>query len=271
MIKIKWGNVLLAILFEIFLIAFIVSVVKISKWYIDSKSTKIQITTINENISVDEVSDNENTEIINSGSAMESDPYWDFIKTNLIDVDFSKLKSINPDVVGWIQINNTNINYPFVQARDNSYYLTHSFNRSYNEAGWVFVDYRNSIGNEEKNTIIYAHGRLDTTMFGNLRKILTNGWLNNQDNHVIKISTESENTLWQIFSVYRIPTTSDYLKTRFVSDKEFQQFINLISSRSNYNFNTSVSVEDRIITLSTCYNDNDKVVVHAKLIKREKK
>ena len=49
-------------------------------------------------------------------------------------------------------------------------------------------------------------------MFGTLRKVLNNGWLNNTDNLVIKISTETENSLWQIFSVYHIPATNDYLK-----------------------------------------------------------
>ena len=133
---------------------------------------------------------------------------------NIINVDFNSLKRTNPDVVGWLKVNGTNINYPFVQSSDNDYYLTHSFNKSYNGAGWVFLDYRNN-GTNNKNTIIYAHGRSNKTMFGTLKNVLNNGWLNNTNNYVIKISTETENSLWQIFSVYRIPTTSDYLQTNF--------------------------------------------------------
>ena len=106
-------------------------------------------------------------------------------------------------------------------------------------------------------------------MFGSLKNILTSSWIKNTDNYVVKLSTEYENTLWQVFSVYRIPTTSDYVKISFSSDDEYSNFINLIKNRSQHNFNTNVEVSDRILTLSTCYNNDDKVVLHAKLIKRE--
>ena len=93
---------------------------------------------------------------------------------NLINVDFQELKSTNNQTVGWIQVNGTNINYPFVQANDNKYYLTHSFDKSHNTSGWVFLDYRNNIQTLDKNTILYAHGRIDKTMFGTLKNILNN-------------------------------------------------------------------------------------------------
>lgn len=190
---------------------------------------------------------------------------------NIIDVDFNELKEINKDVKGWIQVNGTNINYPFPQADDNSYYLTHSFNKSKNYAGWIFLDYRNNLLGDDRNTILYGHGRLNQVMFGSLKNILTNGWLNDSSNYVIKLSTEYQNTLWQVFSVYNIPTTSDYIQINFKSDKEYNTFVNTLLSRSVYNFDTTVSSSDRILTLSTCYNDTDKVVLHAKLIKKEEK
>ena len=269
-IRIKWKNVFLALLFIIFLEVFILSSIKIVKWYIDSKNTVKEIKKINYDNEINEVEDSDNTEIINNGDKSLEDPYWDYIKMNLIDVDFTKLKEKNSKTVGWIQVSGTTINYPFVQGDDNEYYLTHSFNNSYNEAGWVFLDYRNKILESDRNTIIYAHGRMDTTMFGSLRKILTSGWLNNIENHVIKLSTESENTLWQVFSVYKIPTTNDYIQIDFLDD-EYLSFLNMLKERSQYSFNTGISVDDKILTLSTCYDDNDKVVLHAKLIKREKK
>ena len=106
-------------------------------------------------------------------------------------------------------------------------------------------------------------------MFGSLKNILSSGWTNNLNNYVIKLSTESENTLWQVFSVYRIPTTNDYLQIDFDNDEEFENFSNMLKERSNFNFNTTVSGSDKILTLSTCYNNDDKVVLHAKLIKKE--
>lgn len=252
-------------------ITLVYSIYNIIVWKLDSNKTNNQIEEIQEEIPIIEIEDNDNTEIIEQEEEIpKENPYWDYIGMNMIDVNFSELKNINNDVRGWIKLNGTNINYPFVQASDNKYYLTHSLDKSYNSAGWLFLDYRNN-STDNRNTIIYAHGRNDKTMFGSLRNVLSNNWLKDTNNYVIKISTEKENSLWQIFSTYHLPTTSDYLQTNFNNDNEFQDFINMIISRSSYNFNTSVSVNDNILTLSTCYNNSDKMVVHAKLIKKEQK
>lgn len=85
------------------------------------------------------------------------------------------------------------------------------------------------------------------------------------------MSTQYENTLWQVFSIYRIPTTSDYLNISFNSNEEYIKFLNVLLNRSSFNFDTNVNENDRILTLSTCYNDKDKIVLHAKLIKKEKR
>lgn len=270
-IKLKWKNIILILIFLILFITLNISIYNIIKWKLDSNKTNEEINTIQENTNIEEVKDNKGTEIIKQAEKIpKENPYWDYIKMNMIDVNFDNLKKINSDVVGWIKVNGTNINYPFVQSKDNKYYLTHSFNKSYNNAGWVFLDYRNNNINN-RNTIIYAHGRTDKTMFGTLRKVLNNGWINNTNNYVIKISTEKENSLWQIFSIYHIPTTNDYLQTEFKDEREYQRFLNILKNRSNHNFNTSITSNDTILTLSTCYNDSEKMVVHAKLIKKQKK
>ena len=267
--KLKWKNIILILVIITFIVTLIISIFNIVKWKMDSNKTNDEITNIQENVDVEEVQDTENTEIIEPVEEVpEENPYWDYINMNMINVNFSDLKRTNPDVVGWLKVNGTNINYPFVQAKDNKYYLTHSFNKSYNAAGWLFLDYRNNYTNN-KNTIIYAHGRTDKTMFGSLKKVLSNEWLNNSNNYIIKISTEKENSLWQIFSIYHIPTTSDYLETNFSSDTEYLDFLNMLLTRSAYNFNASISSNDNILTLSTCYNNSDKMVVHAKLIKKD--
>ena len=270
-IKLKWKNIILILIFLILFITLNISIYNIIKWKLDSNKTNEEINTIQENTNIEEVQDNKGTEIIKQAKKIpKENPYWDYIKMNMIDVNFNNLKKINSDVVGWIKVNGTNINYPFVQSKDNKYYLTHSFNKSYNNAGWVFLDYRNNNINN-RNTIIYAHGRTDKTMFGTLRKVLNNGWINNTNNYVIKISTEKENSLWQIFSIYHIPTTNNYLQTEFKDEREYQRFLNILKNRSNHNFNTSITSNDTILTLSTCYNDSEKMVVHAKLIKKQKK
>ena len=268
--KLKWKNIIVIFIFLICLITLIISTINVVKWKLNSNKTDKQIEEIQEIIEVEEVVDTDTAEIIEQKEEIpKSNPYWDYISMNLINVDFNELKSINSNTKGWIQVNGTNINYPFVQAADNKYYLTHSYDKSYNGAGWVFLDYRNSINELSKNTIIYAHGRLDTTMFGSLKNILKSGWLNNSNNYVVKLSTEYENTLWQVFSVYHIPTTNDYIKVNFNSNDDFINWASILINRSAYNFNTSVSENDNILTLSTCYNDNEKVALHAKLIKKD--
>lgn len=197
----------------------------------------------------------------------EDNPYWDFIKMNLMDVDLKNLLLTNDETKGWIQVAGTNVNYPFVQHSDNEYYLKHSFDKSANSAGWAFIDYRNDAKMTDKNTIFYAHGRVDTTMFGSLRHILYNGWLSDRAHFMVRTSTPETNGIWQIFSVYHLPTTTDYLKTNFSNDDEYQEFLEMITERSAYDFQAKPNSNDQIITLSTCYNNQERIVVHAKLIK----
>ena len=247
------------------------SICKIIKYKIENNNINTELTEIENSTEIITVNDSENTEIIEQEETPpETNPYWDYIKRDLIAIDFEDLKNTNPDTVGWIQVDGTNINYPFVQTKNNEYYLTHSFDKSWNSAGWAFLDYRNNLSNfEDKNTIIYAHGRIDQTMFGSLKNILKSGWLSNTSNYTVKLSTEYENTLWQVFSVYHIDTTSDYIQTSFASTGEFSTFISMLKDRSSHDFNTTISANDRILTLSTCYDKTSRVVLHAKLIKRE--
>lgn len=269
-IKLKIKNIILILLFIICLILFVISIINIVRWKIDSKEIDKQIEVIQGIATIEEVNDDDNIQVIDQEEIPKSNPYWDYIGMNLINVNFNELKSINSSTMGWIQVNGTNVNYPFVQASDNDYYLTHAFDKSYNSAGWVFLDYRNNIREFKKNTIIYAHSRLDNTMFGSLKNVLKGEWLNDYNNYVVRLSTEYENTLWQIFSIYHIPTTSDYIQVDFDSNEEFINWSNMLINRSVYNFNTSINENDNILTLSTCYNNSDKerLVAHAKLIKK---
>lgn len=269
--KIKWKNVILTTILLLSITAFIYSLKNIINWNKDNIKSEQIINEINDLNVVTETTNEETTEIINSEEEKPESIYWSYIKMNLINVDFKELKARNNDTVAWIQVGGTNINYPVVQAKDNSYYLTHSFDKKYTDAGWVFMDYRNDSNNFGKNTIIYAHARKDRTMFGSLKNILTNDWYKDKNNHIIKLSTETENTLWQVFSVYHINTETYYITTSFKSDNDYKDFIKTIKNRTALYFNTNLTEKDKILTLSTCYNKKQKVVLHAKLIKVEKR
>ncbi len=268
--KLKWKNLIAVLIFLVAFIFLIKSGIDLINYYIDTNKTNDEIKKIEDIVTIDEITDNDQTEIIEPTEEIdEENPYWDYIAMNLINVDFTELLTLNNETKGWIQVNGTNINYPFVQTNNNDYYLTHSYDKSYNQAGWVFMDYRNDTENLDQNTILYAHGMNNQTMFGSLKNILSSTWYNNTDNHVIKLSTPTENTLWQVFSIYHIETTNDYIQTEFQTDAEYLEFLNMLKTRSAVEFDTTLNTSDKILTLSTCYNKTDKVVMHAKLIKRE--
>lgn len=180
---------------------------------------------------------------------------------------YDKLLDINSDTVGWITVKNTNIDYPVVKTTDNDYYLNRNYYKEKDPNGWVFMDYRNSYEELDTHTIIYAHNRYYSgVMFGTLNNVTKWKWYSNKDNLTFTFNTLYENHTWEIFSVYSIDVTTDYLYTYFESDNDYKNFLDKISSRSNIRFNTKVSTTDKIITLSTCLNGDRRLVVHAKLI-----
>lgn len=275
--KIFW-----TIIFIISLCCFVFLIFRFIKWEFENKAVENQISDIydlaqvNEKVSEGAITDVDdlvvNTPVIEDETVQNTRPndYWYYMSMSMLDVDFNELKKINDETVGWIQVAGTNVNYPYVHTSDNKYYLKHTFNKSSNSAGWVFLDYRNNPNEFGRNNIIYAHGRLDNTMFGSLKWIVTPNWYNNSNNYVVKTSNENVNALWQVFSVYTILPESYYIKTKF-DDEEFDKFLNTISSRSVHDFNVDVTTEDKVLTLSTCYDETKRVVLHAKLIRIEEK
>lgn len=240
---------------------------KIISWFMDNR----EIDKINDEIqsTVKIKKNNDEGELVNPDTDKTSD-YWYYVGIPFYEVDFSTLLEKNNDTIAFIHMENTNINYPVVYSGDNKYYLTHAFDKSYNDAGWVFLDYRNSLDYLSDNTIIYGHGRLNKTVFGSLKDSLTKEWQSNKDNYIIWLSTPKENMMFQIFSIYTIKSESYYINTSFNSELSKEQWLNTMKARNIAPINTPVSINDNILTLSTCLNDNgDRVVVQAKLIKKQ--
>ena len=123
-----------------FLILIIFSSIKIYNWYKENKANEQILKDISNAIVVVE-NDDENQK--------EEDKY---------KIDFGELKKKNEDVVAWIKVNNTKIEYPVVKSKNNDYYLNHSFDKSYNIAGWIFADYRNKINEKDKIAIVGRNG-----------------------------------------------------------------------------------------------------------------
>ena len=198
--------------------------------------------------------------------------YWKYTNVNFIDVDLTELKKKNPDTVAWLKVNNTNVNYPVTQSTNNEFYLNHSFNKSKNTNGWIYGDYRNDFENFKSNTIIYGHNLTNRSMFGSLTWTLKPNWYKSEDNLNIKLSTTNTNTVWRIFSIYLTEVESYYLRTIFASIDEHKIFLDTMKNRCIFNFNSEVTTDDKILTLSTCDDTGTKrLVIQAKLINLEYK
>lgn len=186
---------------------------------------------------------------------------------DIIANNFTNLLDRNSDTVGWLKINNTNIDYPVLQHSDNNYYLNHSFNKEYNSAGWIFLDYRNKLDNDDKNIIIYGHNRLDGSMFSSLKNVFNKDWYLNKENLKINLYTIYGNKNYQIFSIYKIKNENYYTQINFNSKDEYKNFLNTLKQRSFYDFNENLNDDDFILTLSTCADNNKyRIVIHAKQI-----
>lgn len=180
---------------------------------------------------------------------------------------FSELKKINKDTVAWVKVNNTKIDYPVVQSSDNEYYLSRDFYKKSNVYGWVFMDFRNKTSILDQNTIIYGHQDRHGLMFTTLNEALKPSWYKNSDNQIIELNTPNKLYKFKIFSVYITDPVTDYLVTNFNDKDRYTNFLNNLVKKSIYNFGVNVDKDDKILTLSTCYDGpNKRVVVHAKLI-----
>ncbi len=226
-------------------------------------------------------------DVSSSDTPVNNDDDLIFIKPNEEDVDkitetttttgiydikyekvFEKLLDINKDTVGWLTVNNTNIDYPVVQYTDNDYYLNRDYYQNKNRHGWIFMDYRNNYSDLSDNTIIYGHNLANQKMFGTLRYALNSSWYMKTNNQIITLNTLESNLKWKIISIYKLPKTNDYLVANFSSPDEKLEFLKMITERSIYDFNEDYDEDTKILTLSTCSNGTkERLVVHAKLIK----
>ncbi len=187
-----------------------------------------------------------------------------------ITIDFSKLLTINKDVKGWIQYNDAIINYPVLQSSDNEYYLRKNIYKKYNQAGSIFMDYRNK-GWDDQNVVLFGHNTSDKSMFGSLNDIMDTKDYFEQDGHqYIKIwNTDNELLTYQVFSIYSIEKEEYYITTKFNSTRDFQDFINTVKKRSKIDFSVDVTTKDKLLTLSTCRGSggtSKREVIHAKRV-----
>ena len=188
-----------------------------------------------------------------------------------IEVDFDKLKSVNEDVVGWIYVDALpDISYPIVKGKDNQTYLHQTYEKNYNFAGTIFVDYENSGDFSDCNTLVYGHNMKNGSMFGHLKKFREDDKLYKQDKY-FWILTPERNYRYEIITAYTTGVNSDTYTLFKVPGDEFEKYLETIKGYSEIQTDdTDLTIKDRIVTLSTCTgNESTRFVVQGKRVDAE--
>ncbi|MGG7325825.1 class B sortase [Clostridium baratii] len=164
----------------------------------------------------------------------------------------------------WIEVPNTNINYPVVQGEDNDFYLNHDFNKKKSSSGAIFIDYKNNI-DKDKNIIIYGHNMKNKSMFQNLMKFKDEEFW--KENNKIILTIDGKTYEYEIFSSYISNAKDIDLKTNFENDDEYLKYIDDIRKKSIFHRDMNIKSNDRIITLSTCSYEKDdaRMIIHGEL------
>lgn len=165
-------------------------------------------------------------------------------------VDFEALSQINSNIVGWIYLEGSEINYPIAQSEDNSYYLKHLFDKSSNSSGCIFLDCRNSSNFTDQHSIIYGHHMKNGTMFSGLDAYKSQKYY---DAHPqILLLTPEHNYVIEIFAGFVTSVQDDAWQVDFGSGANFEEWIRRSIDRSCFTSSITLVATDRIITLSTC-------------------
>ena len=170
-------------------------------------------------------------------------------------IDFSKLKEVNNAIVGWMIIDGTQVNYPIVKGKDNSYYLNHSYDKSYNSYGSIFMDYRSNENFSDLNTFIYGHYTSNGSMFGELKKYMEESFY--KEHPFFYILTPNGNYKVDVISAYTDDALSSSYNAKFNDLNDYQRYIEKIRLKSRYSTDISVNyILDRTITLYSCSHES---------------
>jgi len=182
--------------------------------------------------------------------------------------DHQALLNINPEGVGYLYIPSIDLQLPLAQGSDNDYYLTHTFNRTYNGSGTLFEDYRISNGLSASHVIIYGHNMKNGSMFAGLSKYLTPAFYQTVGNDIFYIYTENKLLEYKIFTAYISEPISDTYTYNFTNTTALQEYAKSMKQLSSYNTGVDVSSATQIVTFSTCTGDGtQRIIVQGTFIK----
>ena len=174
-------------------------------------------------------------------------------------------------MIGWIYVDAPPyMSYPIVQGKDNQTYLHQTYEKNYNFAGTIFVDYENGSDFNDCNTLVYGHNMKNGSMFGHLKKFTEDEKLYNNDRY-FWILTPDKNYRYEIISAYTTGVNSDTYTLFKGPGEEFEEYLQKIKSYSDIKTeDTELTIKDKIVTLSTCTgNESTRFVVQGKRVNAE--
>lgn len=191
----------------------------------------------------------------------EEDP----VLEKLTSVDLEVLRQTNADVVGWIHIPDSKVDYPLLQGTDNDYYLHHTWDGKSNAVGSIFLEYQNSPDLTDFNTIVYGHNMNNGSMFASLRSYATKGYW--QARPYVYVVCEEGVYRYEVFSSYKADLDSPVYGLSFDLTETKAEFLLHAMEQSVIDTGVMPDVTDRILTLSTCSGAGytNRWVVHARL------
>lgn len=188
------------------------------------------------------------------------------IQRQKTSMDFSTLKEINPDIIGWIRAEGTNIDYPIAQTDNNDYYLSHLYNKDWNSNGTIFADYRNAGDFSDTNTVIYGHHMKNGTMFQALEEYKDQE-LYDVNPTMILFTPDGDYFIELICGTVE-DGNYQFVKFDFDSEESFIQYIEGFRARSTFVSDIEVQPGDKIVSLCTCSYEwaNARYMVIGKLV-----
>lgn len=183
-------------------------------------------------------------------------------KMNFVKNPVNEYYQLNPDYVGWLTIEETAIDYPVVRGLDNDYYLNHNFYREDDLLGAIFMDYRNVGMGRDKHSVLYGHYSKHGQMFKDLDRYLSEEFLTSHPEFTF--SDAFSDRTYKVFSVHHSYADPTLINLTF-ENSDFIDFTESLKSQSLFSIDTSVSSDDKILTLVTCnYTvDNGRLFIHA--------
>lgn len=180
-------------------------------------------------------------------------------------ISLDALREINPDVLGWILIPDTKVNYPILQGEDNDFYLKHTWEGKKNSVGSIFLEHRNTSDFTDFNTIVYGHNMNDGSMFANIKRYESMWYW--ERHPYIYIRTDAGVFRYEVFSSYRAELTGSAYGLSFYQQETRANFLINALEASRIDTGIEPALTDRILTLSTCSGAgySNRWVVHARL------